>query len=511
MPLLGPAVLMARLTEFQKPGELTAVSRSNSRRFVSARRPNTLRSCLGVGYLTHPTRLLLYRDQDGNTALHMAARQRTPGVVELLLAAGADPLIRNKVRCLSDCAAVECEITIETKIHALLAFGRTAKVKDNTGKLTHMLVLQRNETAISVGQSAATRQVRADGIGGSGSGPTEPATTQSREVLLEQLQTGVISNDAVVVQQVLSASSALAIVNELNAEGCSCLHLACVHGLKEVTSLLIMHGATVNILSTQADTPLHYATFAKHTDIVHVLLAAGADPTMQNHDGVSSIDVASEQSLKDVLTAAAATRKRSHSESSVGGDSGPEGFDGSSGGGGGAAEKPGKKRSTTRAPKGAGRGRGTGGRRRGRQSKDKANGSRPASADAKTPQLYEAIKQGNVAEVRKEISLGTPLDAADVLGRSPLHLCAQYNQIEIARLVLEAGTDVDPIGPRRSTPLHLAAEASHRDMVALLLEYGSDFRCENDLGHTAEHVAKDPIITSMLAGAALPLTLHLEC
>jgi ankyrin repeat protein len=349
-----------------------------------------------------------------------------------------------------------------------------------------------------------------DGPAVSGAGAADEISIE----LHEQLRTGVTDNDLDAVTRALLSGPVACSVDQLDAEGCSCLHLACVHGFEKVTKLLIDLGAKVNVLSTQADTPLHYATFARHLDIVKLLLAHGADPTMQNHDGVSSMDVASEPRLKEMLTAASTNRKRSNGGAAACEDDDSCSDDETIKISRSTPEKRARKGSG-RAPKTTARGRGRGGRRRTRQPKStKAQQSmiqNAAVVPAAVQQLHEAIKQGDIEMVQSEISLGTPLDAPDALGRFSLHVCAQYNQIKIARLVLDAGVDVDSVGPRRSTPLHLAAEAGHHDMVAVLLEYNADSQCINDLGHTPAAVAMDPDIKLMLLGEYIALPLSLRC
>lgn len=59
-------------------------------------------------------------------------------------------------------------------------------------------------------------------------------------------------------------------IDALDAEGCTCLHLACVHGSTGSAAALVRHGAAVNAASEQADTPLHYATWVWVFPSVHV-------------------------------------------------------------------------------------------------------------------------------------------------------------------------------------------------------------------------------------------------
>ena len=55
-----------------------------------------------------------------------------------------------------------------------------------------------------------------------------------------------------------------------------------------------------------------------------------------------------------------------------------------------------------------------------------------------------------------------------------LHWAAHRNDLEAARLLIEAGINIDQHGDLGRTPLHDAASFGHRDMVLLLIESGAD-------------------------------------
>jgi ankyrin repeat protein len=63
----------------------------------------------------------------------------------------------------------------------------------------------------------------------------------------------------------------------------------------KVALALINAGAEVNISDFDGRTPLMRAAFRGHTEVVSVLLAAGASPTAQKADGRLAIDLAKER------------------------------------------------------------------------------------------------------------------------------------------------------------------------------------------------------------------------
>lgn len=58
--------------------------------------------------LNHSMRLMEAADQEGNTALHVAAKYGHEGIVELILSRGGDIKVRNKKRLTCLDVAIEC-------------------------------------------------------------------------------------------------------------------------------------------------------------------------------------------------------------------------------------------------------------------------------------------------------------------------------------------------------------------------------------------------------------------
>lgn len=76
--------------------------------------------------------------------------------------------------------------------------------------------------------------------------------------------------------------------------GWSLLHLAASFRNFEICSFLIEHGADVNAKDGFGCNVIFRAAFSSRGEgeIIKLLLAAGADPTIKNNHGVSAIDVA---------------------------------------------------------------------------------------------------------------------------------------------------------------------------------------------------------------------------
>ena len=67
---------------------------------------------------------------------------------------------------------------------------------------------------------------------------------------------------------------------------------------------------------------------------------------------------------------------------------------------------------------------------------------------------------------------------------TPLHLAAQYGELEYVRAFLDSGAKVDVLGDMSSTPLHLASQRGHDAIVALLIERDADKNAVNEFGNT---------------------------
>ena len=58
-------------------------------------------------------------------------------------------------------------------------------------------------------------------------------------------------------------------------------HECCNHGHTAVAEMLLDHGALVNALGFDNDTPLHDAVANGHVEIVRLLLERGANPLLR--------------------------------------------------------------------------------------------------------------------------------------------------------------------------------------------------------------------------------------
>jgi ankyrin repeat protein len=115
--------------------------------------------------------------------------------------------------------------------------------------------------------------------------------------------------------------------------------------------------------------------------------------------------------------------------------------------------------------------------------------------------LHWAAKCGNLALAKHLLARGayvcsrfpdgtvSTVRTDDGLLLTPLHLCANHKNVEMARFFIDLGVDVNERCLSRVTALHRAAGKGHMEMVLLLLEHGADVAAVSNGGWTPLHAA----------------------
>ncbi len=87
-------------------------------------------------------------------------------------------------------------------------------------------------------------------------------------------------------------------------------------------------------------------------------------------------------------------------------------------------------------------------------------------SDAPAEALHVAVRAGRLDDVKRLIAAGTPADARDALGSTPLLDAAWSGDIEIARFLLDHGAEVNARHRESgSTPLQYAVLTGRTEMT----------------------------------------------
>ena len=213
-------------------------------------------------------------------------------------------------------------------------------------------------------------------------------------------------------------------------EGWTCLHIAACFGHTETVRYLMgLPFVDMNHRDGSNRTALCVAADEEHTDIVQMLIGAGADIDTQNDEGWSPLHYASLLGTLDVV------------------------------------------RMLVRA----------------------GAEMRTTDNDGCTC-LHGAARYGRTETVRYLAGLPeVELNHRDDENNSALHLAVDENRTDIVQVLIDAGADIDTQNHAGCSPLHsaCASEYGALDIVKTLVRGGAGVRATNDIGRTCLHLAAE--------------------
>jgi len=112
-----------------------------------------------------------------------------------------------------------------------------------------------------------------------------------------------------------------------------------------------------------------------------------------------------------------------------------------------------------------------------------------------TTAIFDAVKAGDAAAVRQQLSTGTDVNTLDEAGWTPLAR-AVYNPdldhgfVDVVQVLIDAGANLEATIGYGVRPLMLAAGYGETAIVDLLIRSGADVLAKNEGGFTALMMVK---------------------
>jgi ankyrin repeat protein len=121
-------------------------------------------------------------------------------------------------------------------------------------------------------------------------------------------------------------------------------------------------------------------------------------------------------------------------------------------------------------------------------------------------ELREAIRENNLPEVSRLLSVGADVNATNTIGWTPLGWACHCGYAQVVKELLDHGADIDAKDDVGDAPLHDAALSGHVTIVNELRSRGANIEVKNSAGNTPLHIAATvdhlPIVKALLSGGA---------
>lgn len=108
-----------------------------------------------------------------------------------------------------------------------------------------------------------------------------------------------------------------------------------------------------------------------------------------------------------------------------------------------------------------------------------------------TEKLFHAIRQADIEAIRSQLAARPGFaNARDKRGFTPLIFATYLDQLETARLLLEAGAEINARDMSGNTALMGVCFKGNTEIANFLIEKGADVNLQNNEGETALEYAQ---------------------
>lgn len=428
-------------------------------------------------------------DEDGNTALHVAAEQNDDGLVVFLVRNGAQVDPKNldgetplhvavKNNCQQAAAAligldaslfekdaegrmpIEIGLAADPAFYDILITEKCASVRDVNGQsVVHYFVLRKDEKAIDV---CIKKQIPLSAEDNAGITPLGLALADADDVISARIAARLLQADAAPVRgEYAYFEDAVRTHNPgiCFDDGQTPLHLSSIQGKRGIVEYLLENGASLRAKDISGTTPLHEAVRYGRTDIARELIAGGADVNARDSIGKTPLllvmPMPSAQELYAVLLGHGADPQASdmfgdtafHIASMT------------------ELDVPALE---ILARSGA------------RVNERNKHGVTPVAIAA----------EHNLSEhIRFYVACGADIHAEDMAGNTPLTLALHPSRMAVLKELVSA-SNVNSQDSSGNTPLHLAVLGNASlDAVKYLIELGADINARNKNGDSVLYTA----------------------
>jgi len=211
--------------------------------------------------------------------------------------------------------------------------------------------------------------------------------------------------------------------------GYTALHLASIHGRKEIVELLINAGADLNIQDNDGNTALYWASIRGHTECIELLIKAGSvNINIQNYYGKTALHEASRYGYKEIVELLI---------------------------------------------------------------KAGVNVSIQSNNGYTALLLAAKFNQKTIIESLLNSRLIDNINFQDIDGNTAFHYVCQHGLKNSIKLLLDAGANVNIQDIKDNTPLHYVYFYNHHHCIDILLEAGANINARNFFGYKPNQVAKN--------------------
>jgi ankyrin repeat protein len=259
-------------------------------------------------------------DVQGNTATHYATIKNNVGLVEELIAQGADITAKNNEGKTAQDIAHDQGFAQLERVLSQSATVSTRSPKAVSPTAIFELIEKGNKS------SKAIEQLLKQGVSPDSKGKwgwtllhlacwkgyynlvellldykahvNEKSPELGNTPLITLSYAPINKNDKIEIAQLLLRHGAEP--DAQNNDGRTALFEAAAHGQTELAQLLIDHDATINIQDAKGSTPLHEATLNGYTSTVELLLLHGAY-IIRNKEGKNAFDIAQERNYQSIV------------------------------------------------------------------------------------------------------------------------------------------------------------------------------------------------------------------